>query len=76
MGTAETLGGAGTSGDEGGESQEMTAERTVLMPEISASAKQDVLLFLFKQMVDDATQRLQERLPHLAVMVKEMECGR
>ena len=54
----------------------MIAERTVEMPEISASAKQDVLLFLFKQMVDDATQRLQERLPHLAVMVKEAQCGR
>lgn len=52
------------------------AERTVPMPEISPEAKVDVLLWIFKGMVDDATQRLQESCPDLARMVKEVQCGR
>lgn len=51
-------------------------ERTVAMPEISLEAKEFVLLVVFKEMVDDATQRLQEACPHLARMAKEAQCGR
>ncbi len=46
------------------------------MPEISREAKQDVFFVIFKEMVDDARQRLQESCPDLARMVKEAECGR
>lgn len=52
------------------------AEPVFQMNEPTAETKTEIFLFLFKQMVDDATNRLQESCPDLAAMVKEAECGR
>ena len=51
-------------------------ERTVLMPEASREARQDIFLVLFKEMVDDAKDQIREACPHLAQMVQEQGCGR
>lgn len=52
-----------------------TQERIVI-DKPGAKAERDILLMLFKDMVEDAIDSLRESRPLLAVMVREMECGR
>jgi hypothetical protein len=51
-------------------------QEAVVSSDASLKARQDVFLVVFKEMVDDATQRLKQSCPELARMVREAECGR
>jgi hypothetical protein len=47
-----------------------------IMQDPSQKSERDILLVLFKEMVEDTTNQLKESLPHLASLVKDQECAR